>query len=85
MLSEVEWRGRSVAVRSERVRVFLLAERALDASLGQNVGDNIELLESHLMDCKDAIGTVKEEVKQDPVGICKMITSDLFISLFTSA
>lgn len=66
VLSEVEWRGRSVAVRSERVRVFLLAERALDASLGQNVGDNIELLESHLMDCKDAIGTVKEEVKQDP-------------------
>ncbi|KAL1453236.1 hypothetical protein WDU94_007396 [Cyamophila willieti] len=66
VLSEVSWRDRSVAVRSERVRVFLLAERALDSSLTGSVGDHIELLESHLMDCKDAIQTVKEEVKLDP-------------------
>ncbi|KAI5698422.1 hypothetical protein M8J75_006600 [Diaphorina citri] len=66
VLSEVSWRGRSVAVRSERVRVFLLAERSLDASLGQAGADKIELLESHLMDCKDAIQVIKEEVKQDP-------------------
>uniref|UniRef100_A0A8D8V9S8 Signal recognition particle subunit SRP68 n=1 Tax=Cacopsylla melanoneura TaxID=428564 RepID=A0A8D8V9S8_9HEMI len=66
VLSEVSWRSRSVAVRSERVRVFLLAERALDSSLTGSTGDRIELLESHLMDCKDAIQTVKEEVKLDP-------------------
>lgn len=67
VLSEVTWRGRSVAVRSERVRVFLLAERALNASLKGSVADRVEVLESHLMDCKDAIQTVKEEIKLDPV------------------
>lgn len=68
-LSTVEWRGRSVTVRPERARIFLLSERDTEASLknAADIPSRIEVLETLLMDCKDAIASVKEEMKQDPV------------------
>lgn len=67
-LSTVEWRGRSVTVRPERARIFLLSVRDNDQAL-KNAADipaRIEVLETLLMDCKDAIAAVKDEMKQDP-------------------
>lgn len=68
-LSTVEWRGRSVTVRPERARIFLLSERDTDQALKNavDITARIEVLETLLMDCKDAIAAVKEEMKQDPV------------------
>lgn len=66
VLSEVSWRNRTVGVRPERVRVFLLAERNLNASLNKTLEENVEILESHLMDCKDAVQALKDEIKLDP-------------------
>lgn len=63
-LSETEWRGRAVPVKPERVRLFLLAERDLDAGKTEA---SLTDLERHLMDCKDAIAAAKEELKNDPV------------------
>lgn len=67
-LSETKWRGRSFPVRPERVTLFLLADRDLDnAKTEGTAADRIERLERHLMDCKDAIAALKDEMKTDPV------------------
>ena len=70
-LEEVEWRGRKVQIRPERVRLFLLADKQLPSALAKasNVASKIELIENNLMDCKDAIASVREELKGDPVRI----------------
>lgn len=60
-MNEVKWRNRSFAVKSEKVRAFLLADRDLEKSFKGSVADNVGLLEQHLMDCKDAIAMAKEE------------------------
>lgn len=67
-LQTIEWRGRKVTVRPEKVRLFLLSAQELDKGLEKTskVESKIELIERTLMDCKDAIQAVKEEIKQDP-------------------
>lgn len=71
VLEEVEWRGRKVAVRPERVRLFLMSERELGEALTRcppnDNAQQISLLETHLMECKDAVQAVREELKSaDP-------------------
>lgn len=67
-LQTTEWRGRKVTVRPERVRLFLLSLQELDKSLEKAKTEDakIEIIENILMDCKDAISAVKDEIKQDP-------------------
>ncbi|KAM7356919.1 signal recognition particle 68 [Cochliomyia hominivorax] len=67
-LQTIEWRGRKVTVRPEKVRLFLLSTQELDKSLEKisKIESKIELIERTLMDCKDAIQAVKDEIKQDP-------------------
>jgi signal recognition particle subunit SRP68 len=69
ILCDVEWRGHAIAVRPERVRGFLLSEKQLDTSLGRSAdsASKITLLETLLMDCKDAIAAVRDEMKADQV------------------
>lgn len=68
VMHEVEWRGRKVTVRPEKVRLFLIALQDLDKSVAnaQTVETKIDILENVLMDCKDAISAIKEELKNDP-------------------
>ncbi|KAG7302778.1 hypothetical protein JYU34_012741 [Plutella xylostella] len=68
VMHEVTWRGRQVAVRPEKVRLFLIALQDLDKSVAAapSVDAKIELLENILMDCKDAISAIKDEMKADP-------------------
>ncbi|CAD7006680.1 signal recognition particle subunit SRP68 [Ceratitis capitata] len=67
-LQTIEWRNRKVTVRPEKVRLFLLSIQEVDKSLEKTtkVDSKIELIERILMDCKDAIQAVREEIKQDP-------------------
>lgn len=67
-LQTTEWRGRKVTVRPEKVRLFLLSIQELDKSIekAQTPLAKIELIETMLIDCKDAITAVKDEMKQDP-------------------
>lgn len=67
-LQTAEWRGRKVTVRPEKVRLFLLSIQELDKSIekAKSLDGKIELIENILIDCKDAISAVKEEMKQDP-------------------
>ncbi|XP_055606624.1 signal recognition particle subunit SRP68 [Uranotaenia lowii] len=63
-----EWRGRKVTVRPEKVRLFLLSIQDLTKSIEKAKGypEKIELLENVLLDCKDAVSAIKDEIKQDP-------------------
>ena len=56
-LQEVEWRGRKMAVKQEKVRMFLLREQEFaDTELNEKESDErISAYERLLMDCKDAI------------------------------
>lgn len=65
-MNEVKWRNRSFAVKSEKVRAFLLADRDLEKSfINGSLVDNISLLEQHLMDCKDAIMVAREDSRSE--------------------
>lgn len=67
-MHEVEWRGRRVTVRPEKVRLFLIALQDLDKSVAgaDSPQAKIDILENILMDCKDAISAIKDEIKCDP-------------------
>jgi signal recognition particle subunit SRP68 len=67
-MHEVEWRGRRVTVKPEKVRLFLIALQDYDKSVAgaQTVEAKIGILENILMDCKDAISAIKDEIKNDP-------------------
>jgi signal recognition particle subunit SRP68 len=68
-LSEVQWRGRSLPVKPEKVRSCLAADQELKESFERSMDNQakIAVIENLLMDCKDAISLVKEELKNDPV------------------
>ncbi|CRK96956.1 CLUMA_CG010345, isoform A [Clunio marinus] len=63
-----EWRGRKVTVRPQKVRLFLLSIQDLDKSVekAKEHQAKIDILENALLDCKDAISALKDEIKQDP-------------------
>ncbi len=69
-LQEVEWRGRKMAVRAEKVRVFLLREKEFGEELAAvEEGDHAAKVEAHeslLMDCKDALQALRDELAEDP-------------------
>lgn len=67
-LQTMDWRGRKVTVRPEKVRLFLLSIQEVDRSVEKaaTVQAKIELLETVIMDCRDAIQAVKDEISQDP-------------------
>ncbi|XP_055715143.1 signal recognition particle subunit SRP68-like [Phlebotomus papatasi] len=67
-LQTTEWRGRKMGVRPEKARLFLMSIQDLDKSIekAKSIQAKIEILETVIMDCKDAITAIKEEIKQDP-------------------
>uniref|UniRef100_A0A673JIL6 Signal recognition particle subunit SRP68 n=1 Tax=Sinocyclocheilus rhinocerous TaxID=307959 RepID=A0A673JIL6_9TELE len=67
VMSEVEWRGRTVPVRIDKARIFLLGLADNEAAIIQ--ADNEEtkerLYESLLAECRDTIQAVREELRTD--------------------
>ncbi|XP_065271709.1 signal recognition particle subunit SRP68 isoform X4 [Emys orbicularis] len=66
-MSEVEWRGRTVPVKIDKVRIFLLGLADNEAAIAQAEGEETKerLFESLLSECRDAIQAVREELKPD--------------------
>lgn len=64
----MEWRNKKVTVRPQKVRIFLLSIQDLQKSIERtkDYQDKIDIIENVLIDCKDAISALKDEVKQDP-------------------
>ena len=67
-LHEVEWRGRRMAVRQEKVRRFLLSHQESDSELerADDAEARCQVFESLLLECKDALQVLKEELVEDP-------------------
>lgn len=63
-----EWRGRKVTVRPAKVRLFLLSIQDLNKSVEKckEYQAKIDIIENVLLDCKDAISALKDEIKSDP-------------------
>ncbi|XP_063961502.1 signal recognition particle subunit SRP68-like [Lytechinus pictus] len=68
-LSEVTWRGRTVPVRNEQVRAFLLTCQENEQQVASELMDSeskVSVYESLLMQCKDSLQIIREELKADP-------------------
>lgn len=70
-LSEVTWRGRTIPVKNEKVRVFLMGLKEFDTQLEQaeDVELKLSVYETLLKELIDAQQSVKEENKEDPVSL----------------
>ncbi|XP_077979719.1 signal recognition particle subunit SRP68-like [Glandiceps talaboti] len=67
-LSEVTWRGRNVGVKQEVVRVFLLnvQESEDEMSTAADIESKVSIYDSLLMECRDALQVLRDELKTDP-------------------
>ncbi|KAI1896734.1 hypothetical protein AGOR_G00097850 [Albula goreensis] len=77
-MSEVEWRGRTVPVKIDKARIFLLGLGDNEAAIAQ--ADNEEtkerLYETLLAECRDTIQAVREEIKADSKQRERAVDSD---------
>ncbi|XP_077107895.1 signal recognition particle subunit SRP68 [Ranitomeya variabilis] len=66
-MSEVEWRGRTIPVKIDKVRIFLLGLADTESAISQAEDEEAKerLFESVLSECRDAIQSVREELKTE--------------------
>ncbi|XP_061089288.1 signal recognition particle subunit SRP68 [Conger conger] len=66
-MSEVEWRGRTVPVKIDKARIFLLGLGDNEAAITQAASEETKerLYETLLAECRDTIQAVREEIKAD--------------------
>uniref|UniRef100_A0A8C9Z1P4 Signal recognition particle subunit SRP68 n=1 Tax=Sander lucioperca TaxID=283035 RepID=A0A8C9Z1P4_SANLU len=66
-MSEVEWRGRSVPVKIDKARIFLLGLADNEAAIAQTANEETKehLYETLLAECRDTIQAVREELKSE--------------------
>jgi len=68
-LQDVEWRGRKMAVKHEKVRLFLLSYQESENELARAGNDSeakTAVYETLLLDCKDALQALKDDLVEDP-------------------
>ncbi|XP_048870744.1 signal recognition particle subunit SRP68 [Brienomyrus brachyistius] len=66
-MSEVEWRGRTVPVKIDKARIFLLGLADNEAAITQAANEETKerLYETLLAECRDTIQAVREEIKAE--------------------
>ncbi|KAK2919144.1 hypothetical protein Q8A73_003515 [Channa argus] len=66
-MSEVEWRGRTVPVKIDKARIFLLGLADNEAAIAQAANEETKehLYETLLVECRDTIQAVREELKNE--------------------
>ncbi|XP_055763731.1 signal recognition particle subunit SRP68-like [Salvelinus fontinalis] len=66
-MSEVEWRGRTVPVKIDKARIFLLGLGDNEAAIAQAANEETKerLYETLLAECRDTIQAVREELKTE--------------------
>lgn len=68
-MTEVSWRGRTVPVKNEKVRSFILhaQQSARELDRAETLDSKLTLYDDLLMECKDALQAIKDELKVDTV------------------
>uniref|UniRef100_A0A8C5CX88 Signal recognition particle subunit SRP68 n=1 Tax=Gadus morhua TaxID=8049 RepID=A0A8C5CX88_GADMO len=66
-MSEVEWRGRTLPVKIDKARIFLLGLADNEAAIAQASNEDTKehLYETLLSECRDTIQAVREELKAE--------------------
>jgi len=67
-LQDVEWRGRNMSVKGPKVRQFLLSyqESGAELSRATKSDDKVVIYERLLLECKDALQVLRDELIEDP-------------------
>ena len=68
-MTEVSWRGHTVPVKNEKVRSFILhaQQSARELERANTLDSKLTLYDNLLMECKDALQAIKDELKGDTV------------------
>ena len=68
-LTEVNWLGKKVPVKSEKIRVGFVKLQQLEGELSKVEGGEgkMEVYERLFMECQDAMQTVRDELGAEPV------------------
>lgn len=68
-MTEVNWRGHTVPVKNEKVRSFILhaQQSARELERADTLDSKLTLYDNLLMECKDALQAIKDELKGDTV------------------
>ena len=79
-LTEVQWQGKSIPVKNERIRVSLIKLNQLVNEVGRTEEreKKMTLFERLLMECQDSTQLVRDELNQDSVSV---INTLLFFKL----
>ncbi|BES95332.1 unnamed protein product [Nesidiocoris tenuis] len=59
---EVSWRGKPIPVSIASVSSFLVAEEEMPQAIEEPTQANIDQIERHIINCKDAIASVRDEI-----------------------
>lgn len=65
-VAEVEWQGYKISVRPAEVGSFLLADQELQIESPGGQAE-VDLLERHVIRCKDAISAVRDVISAEQV------------------
>lgn len=70
-LTEVQWQGKSIPVKNERIRVSLIKLNQLVSEVGRTEEreKKMTLFERLLMECQDSTQLVRDELNQDSVSV----------------
>lgn len=67
-LSEVQWHGRTIPIKNERVRLSLVKLHQMFSDLRREEGpEKMNVYDNLLMECQDAMQLVRDELHQDLV------------------
>ena len=68
-LTEVQWKGESVPIRNQQVRVALIKinQTVSEVRKEESVEEKMILYEQLLMDCQDAVQMIRDDMNQDKV------------------
>jgi len=72
---EVSWRGKTIPIRNEKARVFILRiqDKASELERQETFEKKMEVFDNLLMESKDAIQVIKDEISSEMVCISIML------------
>lgn len=70
-MTEITWKGKTVPVKDEQVRSFILHsnESQQEVERAENFENKMAVYDQLLMECKDGLQSLKDEMKPDQVSL----------------